>query len=106
MYQKLNILFGNELKTHKKKFDMAIITVGTIPATKFIKKAGIDVDKDDFVIVDKHMRTNIENIYAIGDIAKVESVIKSVYVTPGVVPPSKKQARVVGDNIMRIRYYV
>ena len=83
---------------------MAIITVGTIPATKFIKKAGID--KDDFVIVDKHMRTNIENIYAIGDIAKVESVIKSVYVTPGVVPPSKKQARVVGDNIMRIKYYV
>ena len=85
---------------------MAIITVGTIPATKFIKKAGIDVDKDDFVIVDKHMRTNTENIYAIGDIAKVESVIKSVYVTPGVVPPSKKQARVVGDNIMRIKYYV
>ena len=52
------------------------------------------------------LRTNIENIYAIGDIAKVESVIKSVYVTPGVVPPSKKQARVVGDNIMRIKYYV
>ena len=41
-----------------------------------------------------------------GDIAKVESIIKGIYVTPGVVPPSKKQARVVGDNIMRIRYYV
>gem|GEM_PF-1356534 len=67
---------------------MAIITVGTIPATRFIKKAGINVDKNDFV--------------TIGDIAKVESIIKGIYVTPAVVPPSKKQARVIGDNILGI----
>lgn len=98
----MNILYGNDLKIYKKTFDMAIITVGTIPATRFIKKAGINVDKNDFVTVDKHMKTNIDNIYAIGDIAKVESIIKGIYVTPAVVPPSKKQARVVGDNILGI----
>ncbi len=102
----MNILVGNELKVHKKTFDMAIITVGTIPATKFIKKAGIEVDKNDFVTVDKTMKTNIDNIYAIGDIAKVESIIKNVYVTPAVVPPSKKQARVVGDNILRNKFSI
>ena len=53
------------MKVYKKTFDMAIITVGTIPATRFIKKAGINVDKNDFVTVDKHMKTNIDNIYAI-----------------------------------------
>ena len=62
-----NIAFlkGNDMKVYKKTFDMAIITVGTIPATRFIKKAGINVDKNDFVTVDKHMKTNIDNIYAI-----------------------------------------
>ena len=63
---------------------MAIITVGTIPATRFIKKAGIKVDNKDYVTVDKHMKTNIDNIYAIGDIAKV----------------------VVGDNILRNKFYI
>ena len=41
-----------------------------------------------------------------GDIAKVESIIKGIYVTPAVVPPSKKQARVVGDNILRNKCYI
>ena len=47
---------------------MAIITVGTIPATRFIKKAGINVDKNDFVTVDKHMKTNIDNILGIDSV--------------------------------------
>jgi pyridine nucleotide-disulfide oxidoreductase len=102
----LNILFGNDLKTYKKTFDMAIITVGTIPATRFIKKAGIKVDNKDYVTVDKHMKTNIDNIYAIGDIAKVESMYENIYVTPAVAPPSKRQARVVGDNILRNKCYI
>lgn len=102
----MNILFGNDLKTYKKTFDMAIITVGTIPATRFIKKAGIKVDNKDYVIVDKHMKTNIDNIYAIGDIAKVESMYENIYVTPAVAPPSKRQARVVGDNILRNKCYI
>lgn len=29
-----------------------------------------------------------------GDIAKVESIIKGIYVTPAIAPPSKKQARI------------
>lgn len=102
----MNILFGNDLKTYKKTFDMAIITVGTIPATRFIKKAGIKVDNKDYVTVDKHMKTNIDNIYAIGDIAKVESMYENIYVTPAVAPPSKRQARVVGDNILRNKFYI
>ena len=102
----MNILFGNDLKTYKKTFDMAIITVGTIPATRFIKKAGIKVDNKDYVTVDKHMKTNIDNIYAIGDIAKVESMYENIYVTPAVAPPSKRQARVDGDNILRNKCYI
>ena len=102
----MNILFGNDLKTYKKTFNMAIITVGTIPATRFIKKAGIKVDNKDYVTVDKHMKTNIDNIYAIGDIAKVESMYENIYVTPAVAPPSKRQARVVGDNILRNKCYI
>ena len=85
---------------------MAIITVGTIPATRFIKKAGIKVDNKDYVTVDKHMKTNIDNIYAIGDIAKVESMYENIYVAPAVAPPSKRQARVVGDNILRNKCYI
>ena len=30
--------------------------------------AGVDVDDDGFVVVDKHQRTNVEHIWALGDV--------------------------------------
>lgn len=52
------------------------IFVGTSPNTDFIKKSKIDITLDDrgYIVVDKNLKTNIEGIYAAGDVIR-----KSLY---------------------------
>jgi dihydrolipoyl dehydrogenase len=58
---------GAEAKT----YDMILVSVGRVPNGKKIgaDKAGIAVDERGFIKTDSQMRTNVPNIYAIGDIA-------------------------------------
>ena len=50
--------------------DYVLVTVGRRPNTQEIglEQAGIEIDDKGLVIIDKQARTNVENIYAIGDI--------------------------------------
>jgi dihydrolipoamide dehydrogenase len=58
---------GAEAKT----YDMILVSVGRVPNGKKIgaDKAGVAVNDKGFISVDSQMRTNVANIYAIGDIA-------------------------------------
>ncbi len=51
-------------------FDKVLVSIGRTPNGKLIdaEKAGVEVDDWGFINVDRQMKTNIENIYAIGDI--------------------------------------
>jgi dihydrolipoamide dehydrogenase len=52
-------------------YDMILVSVGRIPNGKKIgvESAGVTVNERGIIPVDKQMRTNVPNIYAIGDIA-------------------------------------
>jgi dihydrolipoamide dehydrogenase len=58
---------GAEAKT----YDMILVSVGRAPNGKRIgaDKAGIAVDERGFIKTDSQMRTNVPNIFAIGDVA-------------------------------------
>jgi dihydrolipoamide dehydrogenase len=58
---------GAEAKT----YDMILVSVGRVPNGRKIgaDKAGVAVDERGFIKTDSQMRTNVPNIYAIGDIA-------------------------------------
>ncbi|MFK5985438.1 MAG: dihydrolipoyl dehydrogenase [Pseudomonadota bacterium] len=51
-------------------FDNVLIAIGRSPNGKFFdaEKAGVSVDEQGFINVNSQMQTNIEHIYAIGDI--------------------------------------
>ncbi|CAC9533586.1 Dihydrolipoamide dehydrogenase of pyruvate dehydrogenase complex (EC 1.8.1.4) [uncultured Gammaproteobacteria bacterium] len=51
-------------------FDKVLVSIGRSANGKLIDadKAGVEVDDWGFINVDKQMKTNVENIYAIGDI--------------------------------------
>jgi dihydrolipoamide dehydrogenase len=51
-------------------FDKVLVAIGRIPNGKLIDadKAGVAVDDWGFINVDRQMKTNVKNIYAIGDI--------------------------------------
>ena len=54
-----------------KTYDMVLISVGRVPNGRNIaaEKAGVAVNERGFIESDSQMRTNVPNIYAIGDIA-------------------------------------
>ena len=53
-----------------KRFDRLLVACGRRPNGKLIgaENAGVNVDERGFIAVDNQMRTNVSNIYAIGDI--------------------------------------
>ncbi len=61
---------GKEAPKEPQRYDKVLMSVGRIPNGKLIdaEKAGIKVDERGFIPVDKQQRTNVPNIYAIGDI--------------------------------------
>ena len=51
-------------------YDRVLVAVGRRPNGKLIhaEAAGVNVDERGFIPVDQHMRTNVPNIFAIGDV--------------------------------------
>lgn len=52
--------------------DIVILAIGVRPATKFLEGNGIEMFKGT-ILVDKHMKTNLPDIYAAGDCALVKN---------------------------------
>jgi len=51
-------------------FDKVLVSIGRSPNGNLLdaKKAGVDIDKDGFIATNRQMKTNVDNIFAIGDI--------------------------------------
>jgi len=66
----LEVTFEDKKGTTKVKFAQILSAVGRVPNGKLIQaeRAGITVDERGFIPVDNQLRTNVANIYAIGDI--------------------------------------
>jgi len=52
--------------------DYCLVAIGRIPFTGSLglDKAGVQVDEKGRVLVDEHLKTNVDNIYAIGDVIR------------------------------------
>ncbi|MBU3606486.1 dihydrolipoyl dehydrogenase [Polynucleobacter sp. MWH-Creno-3A4] len=61
---------GENAPAEPQTYDLVLVAVGRTPNGKKIDagKAGVQVDERGFISVDKQMRTNVQNIFAIGDI--------------------------------------
>lgn len=62
---------GNDEVPKHQSFDKILVSIGRHPNGKTLNAdlAGIYIDEAGFIPVDKYQRTNVSNIYAIGDIA-------------------------------------
>jgi thioredoxin reductase (NADPH) len=56
------------------------IDVGVIPTTSLAKKIGIELDEADFIKVNEKQETNLEGIYASGDITTESNRLKQLIV--------------------------
>ncbi|MFX0066059.1 MAG: NAD(P)/FAD-dependent oxidoreductase [Candidatus Hermodarchaeota archaeon] len=76
--------------------DFLLISAGVQPDFELALKAGIKVNKG--IIVDRFMRTNVEDIYAAGDVVEVD---RSEFPGNawGIIPPAVDQAKIAARNI-------
>lgn len=59
-------------KQHTAQFDKLIIAIGRVPVTQGLgaDKVGLAIDERGFIAVDNECRTNLPNVWAIGDVVR------------------------------------
>jgi len=63
------VLFNNKTgETRELPVDGVFIQVGEVPNSRVAKEAGVEVDEHGYIIVDTRQRTNIDGVYAAGDV--------------------------------------
>ena len=69
-YNKLKVSIQKNGKITSESFDKALVSVGRKPNTDTLQIGNTDIliQKDGFIPVNEYQQTNLENIYAIGDI--------------------------------------
>ncbi|OOO00181.1 MAG: dehydrogenase [Epulopiscium sp. Nele67-Bin004] len=79
--------------------DFVIMATGVRPNVELAKGIGLEIGQTGGIKVDRHMKTNDDNIYACGDCIETFCHLtgKPVYVAMGTV--ANKTGRIAGDNV-------
>ena len=79
-----------KVQTSKRavKADAVVIAIGIRPNTAFLEGSGIEMFKGT-ILTDKYMRTNVEDVYAAGDVTGLS----------GIWPNAMKQGRIAARNM-------
>ncbi|MGE5677920.1 MAG: DsrE/DsrF/DrsH-like family protein [Pseudomonadota bacterium] len=82
--------------------DFVVSAIGVKPETGFLKDSGIVLGPRGHIVVDDHMRTNFENIYAAGDATEIVDYMTGNKTAIPLAGPANRQARIIADNISGI----
>lgn len=79
--------------------DLVIMAVGVVPSTGFLADSGIRMAKNGAIIVDRQMRSSLEEVYAAGDCAVVYNRVtqEDFFLPLGTV--ANKCGRIAGANM-------
>ena len=79
--------------------DIVLMAVGVRPATGFLKDTGIRMARNGALIVDREMRTSLEDVWAAGDCATVYHRLmeEDAFIALGTV--ANKCGRIAGENM-------
>jgi NAD(P)H-nitrite reductase large subunit len=77
--------------------DMVIMATGIRTNLDWLKGSGIDISNG--ILVDAHLRSNIPNVYAAGDVAEGRDLVTGQPVVHAIEPTAMEHGRVVGANM-------
>ncbi len=86
----------------KMKMDAVILSMGYKPNSELAKKSGIEVDENNFIVVDEYMRTRNKNIFAIGDCAQKRDFVTRRRVPTMLASTACAEARIAGMNLFNL----
>lgn len=78
--------------------DLVLISAGMRSNTGLALEAGIKVNKG--VVVDRHLRTSADDVYAVGDVTEFEGIVY------GIIPAALEQASIAAANILGMEHNV
>ncbi|QAA34665.1 DsrE/DsrF/DrsH-like family protein [Clostridium manihotivorum] len=79
--------------------DLVILAIGVSPDTEFIKKSAIKLGERGHILVDSHMKTSAEGVFAVGDAIAVRDYINGGETFIPLAGPANRQGRIAADNI-------
>ncbi|MNM25511.1 Coenzyme A disulfide reductase [compost metagenome] len=83
--------------------EMVLLAIGVTPDTAFLKDSGLELGPRGHIVVDKHMMTNFENVYAVGDAVEVVDFVNGQKTAVPLAGPANKQGRIAADNVAGLR---
>lgn len=78
---------------------MVVMAIGVKPETELAVKAGIDLGETGAIKVDANYRTNVPDIYAVGDAIEVYSSLLRKQTRLTLAGPAQRQARGAADHL-------
>ena len=84
------------------KADMVLLATGIKPNTALAKSMGVELGSTGAIKVDKHMRTNIEDVYSCGDCIEMFNTINDKPVYKPLGSTANKTGTIAGSNISGI----
>ncbi|HEY3373811.1 MAG TPA: FAD-dependent oxidoreductase [Candidatus Aquicultor sp.] len=89
---------GVKLKSGKAlDCDAVVVAIGVIPNAGFAKESGVEANRG--IIVDDHMRTNLTDIYAAGDVAEGPDYLNGGVRVMPIWPNAYIQGKIAGFNM-------
>lgn len=98
---KVEGVIATDVKTNEKvttEADMLVLAAGIKPDTALAEKAGIALGPAKAIKVDKHMRTNFENVYGAGECTEYPDFVTGVSTRVGLGTVAVRQGKVAGIN--------
>ena len=77
--------------------DIYLSVVGVTPGVGFLSGSGIEIDAG--IVVDEHMRTNLPDVFAAGDVAEARERLSGKPVVNAIQPNAVEQGRVAAANM-------
>ena len=77
--------------------DAVIMATGIKTNLDWLKGAGVNIKQG--IVVDEHLRSNVPNVYAAGDVAEGRDLISGAAAVHAIEPTAQEHGRVVGSNM-------
>ncbi len=79
--------------------DLILLALGFEPNTEIAKSAGIRTGFSGGILVDAHMRTNVENVYAAGACAEIKNLVSNKFMYLPLGHIANKTGWIAGENM-------
>jgi NAD(P)H-nitrite reductase large subunit len=91
-------------KLHFKKgdpllADVVIMATGIRTNLEWLQGSGVEMAGEGGILVDDHLRSNVRNVYAAGDVARGRNLVTGAQEVHAIEPTAQEHGRVVGANM-------